>query len=139
MKAPATQITSTKFVLAGMAFLCCALLAGCKDSSEERAAAESQCQQLAASSTGFRPAAPAGADSTGGKGAAVGAVGGAAVGAATAKKGKTSKKAVQGAAVGAAAGAGVAALSDSEKKKAAAELKAAYDREYRNCLHQKGF
>ena len=59
MKAPATQITSTKFVLAGMAFLCCALLAGCKDSSEERAAAESQCQQLAASSTGYRPAAQA--------------------------------------------------------------------------------
>ncbi len=139
MKSSATQITSMKFVLAGMAFLRCALLAGCKDSSEERAAAESQCQQVASSLTGFRPAAPAGGDSTVGKGAAVGAVGGAAVGAATAKKGKTTKKAVQGAAVGAAAGAGVAALSDSEKKKAAAELKAAYDREYKNCLQEKGY
>ena len=33
----------------------------------------------------------------------------------------------------------VAALSDSEKKKAAAELKAAYDREYKNCLQEKGY
>ena len=41
--------------------------------------------------------------------------------------------------MGAAAGAGVAALSDSEKKKAAAELKAAYDREYKNCLQEKGY
>jgi outer membrane lipoprotein SlyB len=139
MKTFVIETTYAKWALAGAAILCCSVLAGCKDSSEERAAAELQCQQLAVSLTGFRPAAPAGDESTVGKGAAVGAVSGAAVGAATASKGKTTKKAVQGAAAGAAAGAGVAALSDSEKKKAAAELKAAYDREYSACLQEKGF
>jgi hypothetical protein len=46
---------------------------------------------------------------------------------------------VQGAAVGAAAGAGIGAISDNEKKKAAAQSRDAYQREYQNCLQEKGF
>ena len=51
----------------------------------------------------------------------------------------TSTKVVQGAAVGAAAGAGIGAISDNEKKKAAASTSDAYQREYQNCLQAKGF
>jgi VIT1/CCC1 family predicted Fe2+/Mn2+ transporter len=39
----------------------------------------------------------------------------------------------------AAAGAGIAALSDNEKKKAAAKVREAYDREYKSCLQGKEF
>ena len=128
-----------KIALTGTALLCFGLIVSCDRSDENSAAAESQCMQHASAATGYHPSKPSGSDSTVGKGAAVGAVGGAAVGAATAKKGKSSKKAVQGAAVGAAAGAGVAALSDSEKKKATAQLKAAYQSEYQSCLARKGY
>ena len=51
----------------------------------------------------------------------------------------TTTKVVQGAVVGAAAGAGIGALSDNEKKKAAAQSREAYQREYQNCLRDKDF
>jgi len=87
------------------------LATSCGPSSDEiaadRAAAESECRQLASARSGYDPSNPPGASSSVGKGAAIGAASGAAVGAITSDK---SKKVVQGAAIGAAAGAGAGAL-----------------------------
>jgi len=106
---------------------------GCSQDSGNSVASEMECQQYASSRTGYQPAKPDSGSSVG-KGAAIGAVGGAAVGAATSKK---SKKVVQGAAVGAAAGAGAGALKDNEDKKKTEAAAAAYRTEYQNCMNNK--
>jgi hypothetical protein len=108
-----------------------------QQAADKRVQAEADCARLARDKTGYNPASPASTSSNIGKGAAIGAAGGAVIGAATAKK-NTSKKAVQGAAIGAAAGAGVGALQDNEKKKQAAQTREAYQREYETCLREKG-
>ena len=100
--------------------------------------AEADCARLARDKTGYNPSSQSSTSSNITKSAAIGAAGGAVVGAVTANK-KTSKKAAQGAAIGAAAGAGIAALSDNEKKKLAAQSRDAYQREHQNCLKDKGF
>ena len=109
-----------------------------QQAADKRMQAEADCARLARDKTGYNPSSQSSTSSNIGKGAAIGAAGGAVVGAVTANK-KTSKKAAQGAAIGAAAGAGIAAISDNEKKKAAAQSRDAYQREYQNCLKDKGF
>jgi len=107
----------------------------CGPSAEDRAAADLECRQLATARTGYDPANPAGDKRSVGKGAAIGAVGGAALGAITSNK---SKKVVQGAAIGAAAGAGAGALKDNEDKKRAEQAAAAYQTEYQHCMNSTG-
>ena len=118
---------------------CLLLAASCGPSSEERAAdraaAESECQQLAIARSGYNPARPE-KDSAVGKGAAIGAASGAAVGAITSDK---SKKVVQGAAIGAAAGAGAGALKDSDREKKAKQGAKVYQAEFKHCMSGKGF
>lgn len=109
----------------------------CSQAADKRAQAEADCSRLARDKTGYNPSSQSSSSNIA-KGAAIGAAGGAAGGALTANK-KTSKKAAQGAVIGAAAGAGVAAISDNEKKKSAAQSSDAYQREYQNCLKDKGF
>ncbi|MFC1695716.1 hypothetical protein ACFL1C_06280 [Pseudomonadota bacterium] len=116
--------------------LCCGLIVSCDQSADKMAAAESECAQKATTISGFNPANPPSTKSEAGKGAAYGAVGGAALGAIT---GSNSRKVLGGAAVGAAAGAGIAAIRGSEKKKTAAQAKDNYQREYQDCLAEKGF
>jgi len=117
----------------GLTFLWTAV--ACGPSAEDRAAMELDCRQLATSRTGYDPANPTGGKSSVGKGAAIGAVGGAALGAITSNK---SKKVVQGAAIGAAAGAGAGALKDNEDKKRAEQAAAAYQTEYQHCMNSTG-
>ncbi len=117
-------------------FLCVGLIAACGPSPEDRVAADMQCSQYASTRTGYAPANPTGGKSSVGKGAATGAVGGAAIGAVTSKK---SKKVVQGAAIGAAAGAGLTALKNNEGKKKTKQAKSAYQAEYQHCMNEKGF
>jgi len=107
-----------------------------QQATDKRLQAEADCASLAKEKTGHNIASQTSTNNNLAKGAAIGAAGGAAVGALSSKK---SKKVVQGAALGAAAGAGIAALSDNEKKKAAAKVREAYDHEYQNCLNAKGF
>jgi len=107
-----------------------------KQATDKRLQAEADCASLARDKTGYNSSSQSSTSSNIGKGAAIGAAGGAAVGALSSKK---SKKVVQGAALGAAAGAGIAAITDNEKKKASAQSRDAYQREYQNCLKQKGF
>lgn len=109
-----------------------------QQAADKRVQAEADCARLARDKTGYNPASQSSTSSNIGKGAAIGAAGGAVIGAVTANK-KTSKKAAQGAAIGAAAGAGVAALQDNEKKKQAAATKESYQREYNSCMQTKGF
>ena len=113
--------------------LCCGLLVSCDQSAAKRDAAISECERVASNITGFDPSNPPSEKSKVGKGAAYGAASGAAVGAIS------SGNVVGGAAIGAAAGAGIAAIHGSEKKKAAARAKENYQREYQNCLAEKGF
>jgi len=108
-----------------------------QQAADKRVQAEADCARLARDKTGYNPSSQSSSSNIA-KGAAIGAAGGAAVGALTANK-KTSKKAAQGAVIGGAAGAGIAAISDNEKKKAAAQSRDAYQREYQNCLKDKGF
>ena len=117
----------------GASLLCLSLLTGCGDSTEERAAADMDCAQIAASRSGYKPASK---DSSVGKGAAIGAAGGAVAGAVSSKK---SKDVAKGAAIGAAAGAGAGALKDSDDRKKAKQAKKAYDMEYQHCMKAKGF
>jgi len=116
-----------------LVFLCLAV--SCGPSAEDRAAADLECQQLATARTGYDPANPAGDKRSVGKGAAVGAVGGAALGAITSSK---SKNVVKGAAVGAAVGAGAGALKDKEDKARADQAASAYQAEYQHCMSGKG-
>lgn len=120
--------------------VCLLLAASCGRSTDEsaavdRAAAESECRQLAAARSGYDPSSQAGGSSVG-KGAAIGAASGAAVGAITSDK---SKKVVQGAAIGAAAGAGAGAIKDNEDKKKAEKAAAVYQAELKHCMSGKGF
>ena len=108
----------------------------CSQAADKRAQAEADCSKLATDKTGYNPANPPATSSNIGKGAAIGAAGGAVVGAISSNK---SKKVVQGAVIGGAAGAGIGAIQDNEKKKAAAQSRDAYQREYQNCLKDKGF
>ena len=129
---------SSGFVL--VSGLCCLLLAvACGPSSDDRAAdrasAESECRQLASARSGYDPTSPVGSSSIG-KGAAIGAASGAAVGAITSDK---SKKVVQGAAIGAAAGAGAGALKDNQDKKKAEQAASVYQAELQHCMSGKGF
>ena len=117
----------------GASLLCLSFVTACGDSSEERMAADIDCSQIAASRSGYKPAA---SGSSVGKGAAIGAAGGAAVGAVSSKK---SKDVAKGAAIGAAAGAGAGALKDSEDRKKAKQAQKAYDMEYQHCMKSKGF
>jgi hypothetical protein len=124
-----------------------------QQAADKRVQAEADCARLARDKTGYNPSSQSSTSSNIGKGAAIGAATGAAVGALSSdnsknnKKNKnkknysnnTSTKVVQGAAVGAAAGAGIGAIQDNEKKKAAAQSRDAYQREYQNCLNAKGF
>jgi hypothetical protein len=121
------------FAALGASLLCLSLVTACGDSSEERMAADMDCMQIAASRSGYRPA---GSDSSVGKGAAIGAAGGAVVGAVSSKK---SKDVAKGAAIGAAAGAGAGALKDSEDRKKAEQARKTYDMEYQHCMKAKGF
>jgi len=116
-----------------LTFLCMAV--ACGPSTEDMAAADQECRQLASARTGYDPSNPTGGKSSVGKGAAIGAASGAAVGAITSKK---SKKVVQGAAIGAAAGAGAGALKDNEDKKKAEQAAANYQTEYQHCMSSKG-
>ena len=120
-------------VAMGASLLCLSLVTACGDSAEERMAADMDCAQIAASRSGYKPASK---DSSVGKGAAIGAAGGAVVGAASSKK---SKDVAKGAAIGAAAGAGAGALKDSEDRKKAKQAQKAYDMEYQHCMKAKGF
>jgi hypothetical protein len=122
-------------VLVAVTF-CLPLLSGCGDSSEERAAADADCVQIATSRSGYTPSGAAGSGSSVGKGAAIGAAGGAVVGAVSSKK---SKDVAVGAAVGAAAGAGAGALKDSEDRKKADQARKTYDMEYQHCMKSKGY
>ena len=117
----------------GASLLCLSLITACGDSSEERMAADMDCAQIAASRSGYKPAS---SDSSVGKGAAIGAAGGAVVGAVGSKK---SKDVAKGAAIGAAAGAGAGALKDSEDRKKSKQAQKAYDMEYLHCMKAKGF
>ena len=117
----------------GAGLLCLSLVTACGDSSEERMAADMDCMQIASSRSGYKPA---GSDSSVGKGAAIGAAGGAVVGAVSSKK---SKDVAKGAAIGAAAGAGAGALKDSEDRKKAEQARKAYEMEYQHCMKAKGF
>ena len=117
----------------GAGLLSLFLITSCGDSSEERMAADLDCTQIAASRSGYKPAK---SDSSVGKGAAIGAAGGAAVGAVSSKK---SKDVAKGAAIGAAAGAGAGALKDSEDRKKAEKARKAYEMEYQHCMKSKGF
>ena len=117
----------------GASLLFLSLVTACGDSTEERMAADMDCMQIAASRSGYKPASK---DSSVGKGAALGAAGGAVVGAASSKK---SKDVAKGAAIGAAAGAGAGALKDSEDRKKAKQAQKAYDMEYQHCMKAKGF
>jgi len=131
-----------------------------QQTADKRQQAEADCARIARDKTGYSASAQSSTSSDIGKGAAIGAATGAAVGALSSdnnknyknnkgnknnKKNKksssndTTTKVVQGAVVGAAAGAGIGALSDNEKKKAAAQSREAYQREYQNCLREKGF
>lgn len=125
-----------KNVLSGIGLCCAALLVSCGPTPEDKVAAESDCKQLASARSGYNPGSASSGKSNVGKGAAVGAVGGAAVGALTSNK---SKKVVQGAAVGAAAGAGVGVLKDKDNKKKAAQASSVYNTEYQHCMKGKGF
>lgn len=130
---------TSKVVLIAAGLSCAMLTASCGQSSEEiaaaRAAAESDCIQLASARSGYNPANSGGSSSVG-KGAAIGAASGAAVGAITSDK---SKKVVQGAAIGAAAGAGAGAIKDNEDKKKAKQAASLYQAEFKNCMSAKGF
>ena len=129
-------MNNLKLVTLVSGLLCCSLITSCDQSATKMAAAESECAQKASAITGFNPSNPTNVESKVGKGAAYGAVSGAALGAITSSR---SRKVVAGAAIGAAAGAGIAAISGSEKKKAAARARDNYQREYENCLAEKGF
>ena len=120
----------------GASLFCLSLVTACGDSSEERMAADMDCVQIASSRSGYTPAKAAGSDSSVGKGAAIGAAGGAVVGAVSSKK---SKDVAKGAAIGAAAGAGAGALKDSEDRKKAEQARKAYEMEYQHCMKAKGF
>lgn len=130
-----TREINSKSILLILVLSCTWLTVSCGPSAEDRAAADSDCSQLASSRSGYNPGS-AGDKSSVGKGAAIGAAGGAAVGAVSSKK---SKKVVQGAAIGAAAGAGAGALKDSEDRKKAKQAAAAYKTEYQHCMKGKGF
>jgi len=120
----------------GAGVFCLGLIVSCGPGSEDQVSAEIACSQYAASQSGYTPANPPGGGSTVGKGAAAGAIGGAAIGATTSNKGK---KVVKGAAIGAAAGAGLGALKDSEDRKKAEQGRSAYEGEYQACMSAKGF
>ena len=117
----------------GLTFLW--MVVACGPSTEDMAAADQECRQLASARSGYDPSNPTSGKSSVGKGAAIGAASGAAVGAITSKK---SKKVVQGAAIGAAAGAGAGALKDKEDKKKAEQAAANYEVEYQHCMSSKG-
>jgi len=117
----------------GLIFLCMAV--ACGPSAEDMAAKDQECSQLASARSGYDPSNPEGSKSAIGKGAAIGAVSGAALGAITSKK---SKKVVQGAAIGAAAGAGAGALKNNEDKKKAEQAAANYQTEYQHCMNSTG-
>ncbi len=129
-------MNNLKVIMLVSGLICCGLITSCDQSATKMAAAESECAQKASAITGFNPSNPTNVESKVGKGAAYGAVSGAALGAITSSR---SRKVVAGAAIGAAAGAGIAAISGSEKKKAAARARDNYQREYENCLAEKGF
>ena len=122
-------------MLLGLVPISLGLIVSCGPTPEDRVAAESECKQLASARSGYTGGS-SGGSSTIAKGAGIGAVGGAAIGALTSSK---SKKVVQGAALGAAAGAGAGALKDKEDKKKAAQASSAYQAEYKNCMQGKGF
>lgn len=109
------------------------LLVACDPGPEDKLAADMECSQFAATKTGYTPANPQGGESSVGKGAVVGVVSGAALGAAT------GKKVVKGAAIGAAAGAGLGALKTNQDRKNAEQARSAYQAEYQYCMNQKGF
>ena len=120
------------FVSIVLGLTCLCMTVACGPSTEDMAATDLECRQLASSRTGYDPSNPEGGKSAIGKGAAIGAVSGAAVGAITSKK---SKKVVQGAAIGAAAGAGAGALKNNEDKKKAEQAAANYQVEYQHCMN----
>ena len=91
------------------------------------------CKQIAVSNSGYRPAT---ADSSIGKSAAIGAAGGAGVGAVSSKK---SKDVAKGAAISAAAGAGAGPLKESDDRKMTAQARETYDMEYQHCMRSSGF
>ena len=113
-----------------LVFLC--MTVACGPSAEDMAATDQECKQLASSRSGYDPSNPEGSKSAIGKGAAIGAVGGAAIGAVTSSK---SKKVIQGAAIGAAAGAGAGALKNNEDKKKTEQIAANYQVEYQHCMN----
>jgi len=128
-----------------------------QQAADKRAQAEADCARLARDKTGYNPSSQSSTSSNIGKGAAIGAATGAVVGALSSDNNKsnknnknnknnkknysnnTSTKVVQGAVIGGAAGAGIGAIQDNEKKKAAAESRDTYQREYQNCLKVKGY
>ena len=114
------------FVSIVLGLTCLCMTVACGPSTEDMAAADLECRQLASSRTGYDPSNPEGGKSAIGKGAAIGAVSGAAVGAITSKK---SKKVVQGAAIGA------GALKNNEDKKKAEQAAANYQLEYQHCMN----
>jgi hypothetical protein len=128
-----TEVPHFVSLVFGMTFLC--MTVACGPSTEDMAARDQECSQLASARTGYDPSNPEGSKSAVGKGAAIGAVGGAALGAITSSK---SKKVVQGAAIGAAAGAGAGALKNNEDKKKAEQAAANYQVEYQHCMSSKG-
>mgnify|MGYP001813344587 FL=1 len=160
------SIPGTTAMLAIFILLGAGLMASCsqaedtaQQAADKRQQAEADCARIARDQTGYSASAQSSTSSIG-KGAAIGAATGAAVGALSSDNNKSNKnnkgnknnkknkksssndtttKVVQGAVVGAAAGAGIGALSDNEKKKAAAQSRDAYQREYQNCLRDKGF
>ena len=79
---------------------CCGLIISCDQTATKVAVAESECAQKASAITGFNPSNPTNVESKIGKGAAYGAVSGAAPGEITSSR---SRKVVAGAAIGAAA------------------------------------
>ena len=102
-------------------------------SDDKRAAAEAECSTLAKEKSGYDPSSQSSKSSTVGKGAAVGAAGGAAV------RAIQGKSLLKGAAVGAAAGAGAGALKDSKSNKTEATAQGNYQLEYDKCMGEKGY
>ena len=115
-------------IMFGIAPLC----ANAQD-DEQRAAAQAECSTLATEKSGYDPASQSSKSSTVGKGAAVGAAGGAAV------RAIQGKSLLKGAAIGAAAGAGAGAMKDSKANKSDATAQGNYQLEYDKCMSEKGY
>ena len=100
--------------------------------TESRESVEKECSRLATDKTGYNPSNTSSSSNTIAKGAAIGAAAG------TVVRAVGGKRLLKGAAIGAAAGAGAGALKNNQDKKKAMTDRQAYQKEYENCLKEKG-